>query len=113
VADDLGCNLAMPQRRRIEMNFRLKCWPLARSADQVNDLGLDGLNISLIPINRVHMTPNVKGCRRISVAPSLSVIAALTFRVPTEPQAGADTLLGHADVNRIVVYACDIKLGQI
>jgi hypothetical protein len=62
---DVGGNFAMPRRRRIEMNFRLKCRPLAGSADQINDLGLDGLNISLIPINRVHMIPNVKDGRRI------------------------------------------------
>jgi hypothetical protein len=71
VPHDLRGNLAMPRRRQIEMNFRLKCWPLAGSADQVNDLGLDGPNISLISINRIYMTPNGKDGRRFSVTPSV------------------------------------------
>jgi hypothetical protein len=33
MAHDVGSNLAMSRRGRIEMNFRLKCWPLAGSAN--------------------------------------------------------------------------------
>src|SRR5882672_3482397 len=44
---DVGRHLTMAQRRRIKVDFRLEGGPLAGCTDQVNDLGLDGLNISL------------------------------------------------------------------
>jgi hypothetical protein len=46
---DVGSNLTMPRQRRIEMDFRLKCWSSVGSPDQVDDRGLDGLNVALRP----------------------------------------------------------------
>src|SRR6266480_2213928 len=103
MAHDVGSNLAMPRRRRMEMNFRLKCWPLAGSANEVADLGLDGLDVAFIPSHSVAVAPNVEHGRGMPMPPGIAVVAGASLRIPTKPQAITNALLGDTDVDRSIV----------
>jgi hypothetical protein len=84
---------------------------LAGSANEVDDLGLDGLDVAFIPLHGVDMAPNVENGRGMPMPPSIAIIASVTLRLPTKPQAITYALLGDTDVDRFVVNAGDIELG--
>jgi hypothetical protein len=89
------------------MYFCLECRPLARCTDQVHDFCLDCLDIALILLERIHVTPNIEHGRRMPMPPSIAVIAGFSFRIPPEAQPISNALFGDTDVNRLAIYTCE------
>jgi hypothetical protein len=80
--------------------------------DKKDDFGFSGLNISLISINRVYVTPYTQSCRCMGVAPRVTLITIPAIDLHTRSKTTPYRSLRHADVNRLSTNTYDIELGQ-
>jgi hypothetical protein len=76
------------------MDFCLEFGPLTGLPNQKHNLRFYGLNVALVAIYRVGVTPNVEVALRYFVTPRITIITGLPSRRPTDPQTFSHWSLG-------------------